>query len=95
VFLIRSDAGQSDAPFPEDIYLLIEVADSSIARDMDLKLKLYARDGIREFWIVNLKADQLEVYREPDGERYATSFTLKSGELATCLEFPSDAIDWP
>jgi Uma2 family endonuclease len=57
-------------PGPEDIILLIEVADSS--RDMDLgaKRELYARAGIREFWIVDLITDGVLVCRNPGGDRY-------------------------
>jgi Uma2 family endonuclease len=57
-------------PGPEDIILVIEVADSS--RDMDLgaKRELYARAGIREFWIVDLISDGVLVCRNPGGDRY-------------------------
>ena len=57
-------------PGSADIILLIEVADSS--RDMDLgaKRELYARAGIREFWIVDLIADGVLVCRDPGGDRY-------------------------
>ena len=57
-------------PGPEDIILIIEVANSS--RDMDLgaKRELYARAGIREFWIVDLIADGVLVCRNPGGDRY-------------------------
>ena len=81
-------------PLPEDIHLLIEVSDSTLIRDRDVKLGLYARDGIREYWIINLEAEQLEVYREPDGERYASSFTVRDAKPYACLAFPNDLIDW-
>ncbi len=81
-------------PQPPDVLLLIEIAESSIHEDRNFKQRLYARDGVQEYWIVNLKSDQLEVYREPDGDRYASSFTVKSGQTATCLAFPNDLIDW-
>ena len=74
--------------------MLIEVADSTLARDRETKLALYARDGILEYWIVNLEQNQLEVYREPDGTRYASSFTVKDGAATACLVFPDDLIDW-
>lgn len=58
-------------PGPEDIILLVEVADTS--RDMDLgaKRELYARAGIREFWIVDLITNGVLVCRNPGGDRYA------------------------
>jgi Uma2 family endonuclease len=81
-------------PQPEDIHLIIEVAESSIHQDRNFKQMLYARDGIQEYWIVNLVNNQLEVYRNPEGERYGNSFTVKAGQNATCLAFPNDVIDW-
>ena len=53
-------------PYPEDIHLLIEVADRTLSRDRGAKLIIYARAGIPEYWIVNLIEQQLEVYTEPD-----------------------------
>ncbi len=57
-------------------------------------LELYARDNITEYWIVTLEQHQLEVYRDPDGTRYATSFTVKNAKPTACLAFPDDAIEW-
>ncbi len=82
------------SPQPEDIYLIIEVAESSIHQDRNFKQSLYARDGIEEYWIVNLTNNQLEVYRNPEQERYANSFTVKAGQTITCLAFPEDTIEW-
>ncbi len=81
-------------PQPEDIHLIIEVAESSIHQDRNFKQGLYARDGIQEYWIVNLVSNQLEIYRNPEGERYGNSFTVKAGQNASCLAFPEDTIDW-
>ena len=55
---------------------------------------IYARDGISEYWILNLKTNQLEVYRDSEEARYTTTFVLKSGQMATCLAFPDEPIDW-
>jgi Uma2 family endonuclease len=81
-------------PQPEDIHLIVEVAESSIHQDRNFKQTLYARDGIQEYWIVNLTNNQLEVYRNPEGERYENSFTVKVGQNASCLAFPDDVVDW-
>lgn len=53
-------------PGPEDVPLIIEVADSSLDRDRGIKLRSYARAGIAEYWIVNLIDRQVEVYTDPD-----------------------------
>jgi Uma2 family endonuclease len=59
-----------DHPPPADIYLLIEVADSSPGFDRGPKLKLYARLGIREFWVVDLTTNRVLVHRNPSEGRY-------------------------
>ncbi len=94
ITLLRSETPRDRLACPEDVLLLIEVSDSTLEKDRNAKLALYARDGIQEYWIVNLQDDQLEVYRDPQRERYTTSFTVKPGTNQACLAFPEDAIDW-
>lgn len=57
-------------PQPEDVLLLIEVADTSLDVDRGEKLAIYAEAGIPEYWIVNLIDEQIEVYRKPVGRDY-------------------------
>ncbi len=59
-------------PGPDDIFLLVEVADSSLDFDRTVKLKLYARAVIREVWIVDLTTDSVLVHRGPSGGEYAS-----------------------
>jgi len=54
-------------PAPQDIALLIEVADSSLARDRGEKCRSYARAGIVCYWIINLVHRQVEIYTDPTG----------------------------
>ena len=54
-------------PGPQDVALVIEVADSTLQRDRSLKKRLYAAAGIPVYWIVNLPDSQIEVYTEPSG----------------------------
>jgi hypothetical protein len=54
-------------PGPADIGILIEVADSSLARDRGEKARAYAGAGIACYWIVNLQANEVEVYTGPSG----------------------------
>jgi Uma2 family endonuclease len=54
-------------PGPQDVSLVIEVADSSLQRDRTLKKRLYAAAGISVYWIVNLIDNQIEVYTDPSG----------------------------
>jgi Uma2 family endonuclease len=94
ITVFKLETPRDHLPLPEDILLLIEVSDSTLNRDRETKLELYARDGIVEYWIVNLEQNQLEVYRDPEGTRYATSFTVKNAKPTACLAFPDDLIEW-
>ena len=55
----------------DDVLLLIEVAETSLELDRQVKLPLCARAGIREVWIVDLGGKNIEVYRQPSAEGYA------------------------
>jgi Uma2 family endonuclease len=68
----REDYYRRATPRPEDVLLIIEVADSSLAYDRNVKRSLYARHRIPEFWIVNLAAKEVEVCRSPEGEQYTS-----------------------
>ena len=57
-------------PRPEDTMLVVEVAASSLDYDRKVKLALYARAGIPEVWIVNLAAEEVEVYRSPAADLF-------------------------
>ncbi|MBH0201313.1 MAG: Uma2 family endonuclease [Nitrospira sp.] len=72
---------------PRSALLVVEVSDSTIALDRDRKRALYARAGIREYWIVNLAERCLEVYREPVASPDQTSLYRSSRRLT-----PSDSI---
>lgn len=54
-------------PGPEDVPLVVEVADSSLPRDRGLKRQVYARAGVAAYWIVNLSDRRVEMYTEPTG----------------------------
>ncbi|MEM6397654.1 MAG: Uma2 family endonuclease [Bacteroidota bacterium] len=68
-------------PGAEDIFLIIEVADSSLAVDRGSKLQNYAAANIPEYWIINLVDSQIEVYREPDAGKmvYKEQSVFKEG----------------
>src|SRR5262249_10512358 len=59
-----------DVPTAQDVLLLVEVADTSLAYDRRTKLPMYARAGIPEVWIVDLEHERVEVCREPSDEGY-------------------------
>jgi Uma2 family endonuclease len=66
------DGYPHEHPRPSDIYLLIEVADSSLEFELGAKLELYASAGIREFWVADLTSNRLLVHRRPRDGRYAS-----------------------
>jgi Uma2 family endonuclease len=57
-------------PLSDDIFLTIEVSDTTLEKDRTMKQKIYANASIPEFWIVNLPEDVVEVYRQPAGDLY-------------------------
>jgi Uma2 family endonuclease len=61
----RKDYYSSRTPRPADLFLVIEVAESSLGTDRTTKSALYAEAGITEYWIVNLIDRCVEVYRDP------------------------------
>jgi Uma2 family endonuclease len=67
--VIRGEADDyPDAPpGPADVPLVIEIADASLKTDRSAKKRAYARAGILIYWIVNLKARQIEVFTDPTG----------------------------
>jgi len=70
-------------PGPEDVALVVEVADTSLAKDRGEKLLANGRGGVPVYWIVNLLDNQVEVYSDPD---------RTSGGYARCVVHA--ASDW-
>src|SRR5580658_481365 len=80
-------------PQPEDVFLLVEVSDSSWATDVEKKLPAYGRAGVPEVWIVDLNEASLEIHREPHFDGYASKIVLRAGEQARPLAFPDAVVD--
>jgi Uma2 family endonuclease len=66
----RADFYRGSHPRPEDVLLVVEVADTTLRYDREIKVPLYARHGIPEVWIVDLQGRALNVFREPATEGY-------------------------
>lgn len=81
-------------PTASQVSVVIEVSFSTLEQDRTLKSRLYAQSGLPEYWILNTQRNQLEVYREPDGEAYRVKMTLSVGEMVSPLEFPEVQIEW-
>lgn len=66
----RADFYKSSLPPPHDVLLLIEVADTTLRYDRDVKLPLYARHGIPEVWLVDLENHGLHIFTAPSASSY-------------------------
>lgn len=89
----RTDYYKTRHPSPDDVYLLVEVADVSLDHDRDEKLPAYGRAGISEVWIVNLREESIEVYREPHFTGYGSKTILRAGDQANPQAFSDVAVD--
>lgn len=70
-------------PDAEDVLLVVEVAESSLRYDRLVKAELYARHGIREFWLMNLPERMLEIHRDPEIGAYRTRSILSGDDTAS------------
>lgn len=89
----RSDFYSSSHPTPKDVLFLIEVADSSLDYDRQIKLPLYAEAGIPESWIVNLQDQQIEIYTQPSPEGYSQIRIFRKGESIQTIHIAELAVD--
>ncbi|MCL6500075.1 MAG: Uma2 family endonuclease [Firmicutes bacterium] len=88
----RADFYATAHPGPDDVLLLIEVADTSLTYDRDVKMPLYAAAGIPELWLVDLTQDRVEVFRDPVDGHYRSVKVLARGDILTPTAFPDLAI---
>lgn len=79
-------------PAPSDILLLVEVALPSLPYDAGTKLRAYARTGIAEYWIIDLSAGRIEVYRHPKVRAYRTHLRAERGGTVTISALPDVTI---
>ncbi len=86
VLPFRDDYYASTGVTPADVLLLIEVSDSTLRYDRTTKLPLYATAGIPEVWIVDVNKQQLEVYRQPNEERYQFMETLTRDDMIAATQ---------
>jgi Uma2 family endonuclease len=84
----RADHYAERHPAPEDVYLLIEVAETTSAIDRGVKARLYARYGIPEYWLVDVGPGAIELRRRPAGAAYGDVHVARRGERIAPLAFP-------
>lgn len=82
----RSDDYASKHPEPNDVLAIIEVSDSTINYDREVKKPLYASCGIPVYWIIDVKNGLIEVYLNPDGSTYSEQHIYASGDRIPLLD---------
>jgi Uma2 family endonuclease len=80
-------------PLPAEVYLVVEVADSSLESDCGEKADLYAAGGIVDYWVVDVQDQVVHVFRQPTKDGYSQRTTRQQGEHLSPLAFPNVTID--
>jgi Uma2 family endonuclease len=84
----RADFYSGKLPEAADVLLLIEVSDSSLSLDQGIKLNLYARYGVSEYWVVDVEGKRIITYGEPGTKGYARSLEFAAADIVTPKAFP-------
>lgn len=84
----RADFYSGKRPEAPDVLLLIEVSDSSLAFDLGVKLNLYARYGVSEYWVVDVEVRRVVSHREPTPKGYARTTEHTTGDVLVPQAFP-------
>lgn len=83
---------QTRHPLPNDIFWLIEIANSTLVKDLGVKRKLYAQAGIPEYWVMNLQSSELVIFRNLVASEYQSETCLSSGTISPWA-FPDISIE--
>lgn len=89
----RADKYRHALPSAADILLVIEVADTTLRYDRDIKIPLYARHGIVEVWLVDLQSESVIVHRQPTPEGYGDVSAAASRDVISPLGLASVQLD--
>ena len=68
-------------PNPQDIFWIIEVAKTSLKKDLEIKLAIYATAGIQEYWVLDLSTKQVIVFRNPQEGKYIEEYRIAEGTI--------------
>ena len=86
MWLERNDSQRH--PEPNDVLLLIEVADDSLKYDLGEKAGLYAEAGIEDYWVIDLRKQSIHVHRKPQAGQYTDVVIVRDDEPAQSIRFP-------
>jgi Uma2 family endonuclease len=77
----KTDAYRHAHPTAKDVLLLIEVSDSTLRYDLDVKARLYAAQGVSEYWVIDLVNRRVVRHRAPSGKQYSQRDDIFAGSL--------------
>lgn len=78
-------------PNPQDIFWIVEVAKTSLKKDLEIKTAIYARAEIQEYWILDLSAKRIIVLRNPQSGQYTEEYSVAEGTIMP-LAFPEISV---
>jgi Uma2 family endonuclease len=84
----RQDFYANKFPAAEDVLLLVEVSDSSLKYDREVKVPLYAKSNIPETWVIDLNQEIIEIYRHPIENIYTLKQVINAGQSFSPVAFP-------
>ena len=90
----RDDFYEAGLPTPDDILLIIEIADSTIAYDREIKAPLYAAAGIPEMWLFDVNKKAIEGYSQPSANGYKLIRRYDESDTLSMLAFPDVTFNW-
>ena len=85
---VREQSYRTGRPTSDDVFLVVEVSDSSLNYDRGTKAKLYALSGIADYWVVNLRDSCIEVFRDPQDGEYQSHEVFDRGHTVRPLKYP-------
>ena len=85
ILLNRPAAQLGRNPIPSDIALIVEVSDTTLDHDLGPKARLYARAGIQEYWVIDIKGRRIHQHRQPKTEGYASLRVVETGDALSPL----------
>lgn len=93
LLLPKADFYASGHPIPADVFVLVEVAETSAETDRRVKMPLYAHSGIQEVWLVDLDQETITIYRDPTPDGYRTARVARRGDELAPAAFPNLTLD--
>ena len=89
----RPDFYRTHTATPEDVLLVIEVSDSTLRFDLDIKAPLYAKHGVRELWVVDVQGRLVHFFRGLEAKAYRNTSTSAAPAMTPIAALPEVSID--